>query len=730
MFLQKLRKDKKGLSLVELVCAVAILSIITMTIGGAMIFATNSYRQGTVDTALQQEAQFTANAIESLLIDATDTVEFSGGVLTIKNTDFTYLITYDATEKTLRFTQHVTGDATNKIADNELLAEHVVKFVVDASNFATARNVILEIGLENGDSVFTTNYNITSRNDASAGDAPEVVADILCEDIIVLEPLQEYDLAVSVVGTADTGFGVSLDGPESADTTATVVPGAVRIKLGAMEDGGDDGQFRILISTSVVDSAGNPFTKWVTVKVRRVKQVDFSTVEVVSGTALTAGATYRVTATAGGTNLEEVVGASFDSDIHSYINPDTIRWSFRMTDGSDWNEWLQVGAIGTEEKTIEFTLKKDIEIGKGIEVTATALHPSGVLRGGQYTNKAARAAAAETMYGSVKNSFKIEKANDLGDHTFLRGDDFDIPINRDLNELIRRDWEKNNPGEFDPEYDGYNSGYTGNHHIRYVCDCEGGVHKSVNRGYGGYDYPGWKKLSYQGMDTSKIEFKAADLIDMRYMETYTIELVYSFTYLNKDNELCVFPIGFNPQHADQDPEYVIEWTIDPIGIVFGKCQTDSDIPVDLGSNGYLHEGGLAVGSLAKPLQLNQSHNTKITYTNIGPGSNWKAGVNYLLSTNARIYEYTGSGWQYKFSNQVTNQFNSDKYRQTGTICFGTVNNFQKGKIYKMVLGGTTTDSDGNLLVGQIYTSETGYETYSLNNETGAPGRGLIYFQLN
>ena len=87
MFLQRLRKDKRGLTLIELVCAIAILSIITLTISGAVVFSANSYRAGAIDTALQQEAQFTANTIESLIIDATDTVTYSGGVLTIKNVD-------------------------------------------------------------------------------------------------------------------------------------------------------------------------------------------------------------------------------------------------------------------------------------------------------------------------------------------------------------------------------------------------------------------------------------------------------------------------------------------------------------------------------------------------------------------------------------------------------------------------------------------------------------------
>ena len=38
----KCREDRRGLTLIELVCAVAILAIISATVGGAMVVATNS----------------------------------------------------------------------------------------------------------------------------------------------------------------------------------------------------------------------------------------------------------------------------------------------------------------------------------------------------------------------------------------------------------------------------------------------------------------------------------------------------------------------------------------------------------------------------------------------------------------------------------------------------------------------------------------------------------------
>ncbi len=730
MFMQKLRRDKRGLSLIELICAIAILAIISTTIGGAMVFASNSYRHGSVDTALQQETQFAVNAIESLIIDATQTVDFAGGVLTITNTDYTYVITYDAVAQTLRYTQFVTGDPDTVVAENELLASHVTSFDINADEFAVSRNVLIEIGMENGKSSFTSNYNITSRNDASAGDAPDIVAQINCENLLVLEPNQEYILGVSVVRPPDTGYGVSLDGNESIDTTAAkLAAGGVKIKLGATETGGDDATFRLLITTSATDGEGNPFTKWVTIRVRRTLSVDIDSPSLVSGDAFKEGAIYTSTAMPLGSFLAEDTGATYDTGEHAYINPNTIRWSFSMSDGSAASEWMEVVETGTEDNTVKIRLKQDLPTGKGIMFKATALHSHGDQRGGVWSNKASRQNVAKTQYADVFGEVELVKTQ--GDSLFLRGDDFNVPIIRKLEDIIKADYERNGV-PYDPDHQGYNAGYTGNHHIRY---------KSQDSDSQSVGYSAWKKLAEQGQDCTIIKFNAADLADMRYMETYDLDLVYSFTYQDKDNNTHTYPMYFDPTDPTDEklhPEDIYSWVIDPIGIVFGQCQTDSNTPINLSEEGYLYEGGKAIGSLNNPLQLTQSHNTKITYTNIGPGSNWKAGVNNLLSARPIIYEWSGSAWVYKGDIQMTNAFDGGS-RQTGTLVFGTVNGFTKGKTYKMIIGDKMKDASGNVICdennvptypGQIYTADTGWETYSLNNSAGTAARGLIYFQLN
>ena len=55
------------MSLVELVCAVAIFGVATTAIGSAMVVSAQSYSRGTYELDVQQEAQITTNLIGNLV---------------------------------------------------------------------------------------------------------------------------------------------------------------------------------------------------------------------------------------------------------------------------------------------------------------------------------------------------------------------------------------------------------------------------------------------------------------------------------------------------------------------------------------------------------------------------------------------------------------------------------------------------------------------------------------
>ena len=63
--------NNKGLTLMELICAIAILAIVTASIGSVMVVSARSYQRDSDEVSLQQEAQVTANQIADLVIDST-----------------------------------------------------------------------------------------------------------------------------------------------------------------------------------------------------------------------------------------------------------------------------------------------------------------------------------------------------------------------------------------------------------------------------------------------------------------------------------------------------------------------------------------------------------------------------------------------------------------------------------------------------------------------------------
>ena len=63
-------KNKNGLSLVELIVTIAILSIVSIGIGAAVVSSTKSYTSGSAEVDLQQEAQNITNILTNIVMDA------------------------------------------------------------------------------------------------------------------------------------------------------------------------------------------------------------------------------------------------------------------------------------------------------------------------------------------------------------------------------------------------------------------------------------------------------------------------------------------------------------------------------------------------------------------------------------------------------------------------------------------------------------------------------------
>lgn len=63
-------RNQKGLTMIELLCAITIFGVALAAVGGIMIISANQYNRGSLEVELQQEAQITSNLITNMIINS------------------------------------------------------------------------------------------------------------------------------------------------------------------------------------------------------------------------------------------------------------------------------------------------------------------------------------------------------------------------------------------------------------------------------------------------------------------------------------------------------------------------------------------------------------------------------------------------------------------------------------------------------------------------------------
>lgn len=383
------REDNRGLTLVELVCTIAILSIVATAVGGVMVASAKNYQKGTTEIELQQEAQITVNQIGDLVIDATLQVSFSGtpggdGILAIRQDSTLYEVSFQATAKEIRYAEYVvdnTGAVTNTVVSNELMTENVTLFEADATQFADSGILKLKLALEKNNRTYASDFTITSRNGGRTITTTEAAATISAETEIVLEPNQDYPLTATVTGPADTGVNWVLSGNTETGTYINVTPTGTYLHI----DNDERASTLTLLAQSNAkreDGVTPLAQKTVTVHVRRVTMVELN-VTLESGTAFRAGAIYRIDATVSGTNLDKFTGVSSDND---YIDPRKVTWDHVYSVngnevGGPYHNWESPSdyytAYDVTDTSMRIKLNRDYYDSSHLIVTAVAKHPEG-----------------------------------------------------------------------------------------------------------------------------------------------------------------------------------------------------------------------------------------------------------------------------------------------------------------------------------------------------------------
>lgn len=394
---EKMKKlNNRGLTLVELICAVAILSLIGTTIGSILVVSAKSYDSGMTEVNLQQEAQMVVNQINDLIIDttATSSVTFDGTTLSIPQGEKTHYVRYDAASKNLYYYYTDASHTT----DEELMASGITSFVADTSAYADSGNLFVDIGLEregkDSPRTFQATFQITSRNGV-VDTTPSASIDVV--DDVVLEPNQSYTFNPVVVGISNQAVVWDIVGGSTDSTTHMI---GNTIYVGSGEEGSI---VHLLVKTATVDAEGNAMAmRAVRVRIRRVNTVNVNILSV-NGTPYMAGTEYTITADIGGTYLEKEPW-DWDTD---YVEPYGITWAVNST-----------GAVPTAAPSITFVdrdplqptraiiklkLNEDMPRNAKLTIRATAIHPKGTF-GGLNTNKTG------ITYGNVYGETVIDNS--------------------------------------------------------------------------------------------------------------------------------------------------------------------------------------------------------------------------------------------------------------------------------------------------------------------------------
>ncbi|MBR6628144.1 MAG: type II secretion system protein [Lachnospiraceae bacterium] len=356
----------KGFSLVELICTMAIVSVVGTAVSGVLVVSGDSYKRGTNESELQQEAQLVANQINDLLIDAPSSVSYdpATSTLTIVKDGVTYTVSYNPTTKELMY------DQDDDMASAQVMARNVDSFNVDTNRFATTGYAKMNMELSNEGRVYPAVFTISARNkDMTATVAPVVSISTIAE--CLMEPNLTKNFDAVVTGLTDTTVNWSLYSaivPTDVNTKFT----GKNLKIGANET---RNLLRARVATNVVDpGSGLPLAeRMVTVKIRRVNTVAFiGEPALISGTDKMAGAEYRLTALVAGNNLD--IHADENAADYAAIDPYAINWSVT---GAASIKSQGTNATNPNQREVVIKLSRDMVAGETITVKATSAHAAG-----------------------------------------------------------------------------------------------------------------------------------------------------------------------------------------------------------------------------------------------------------------------------------------------------------------------------------------------------------------
>lgn len=414
LFRKRIKGNNRGLSLVELVCAVAIFGVAATAIGSAMVVSAQSYSRGTYELDVQEEAQTATNIVGNLIFDAVGATQ-NGNVVEIDGEGITYRITHNTTTGTLEYKE--IDSAGNE--STGVLAENVTSFntslTPDPADFDADKNIKVEITIEKNGRTFAASYNTTARNGSANAVGVVEAATIYMDTTVVIEPGQSnLSIPVEVRGSvADKTFNVA---KANTSDPYTVSKTANSVTISAGTDA--EGVYNFIVTTSATDGTNPLDSKLVTVQVRRVTGIGGT--KNFTGTEGAAGSSYSIDFDASCDYPDKVYGKDYDTN---YVDPYQFQFSYSIVNpetGYDVDDYITgiVEHTTGDRPYVTFNMVRNLQTGSKIAITCTSKHSIGTNKDG-------------VTYGPVSNTQYIEMPLISMDSNINRGNDGTTEISID-----------------------------------------------------------------------------------------------------------------------------------------------------------------------------------------------------------------------------------------------------------------------------------------------------------
>lgn len=635
LFSKKL--NNKGVSLVEVICALGIFAVVGGSVAGIMYVSTNTYSRSSMEIDVQQEAQFATNLISNLVLDASS-VENDGGLLKIKQGADEYVISHDTSNDTLWISKNG--------GDSQLLAEHIHTFDFNTDRFNETKALSLNFNVNKGDREFEEHYDVTARNGDVSGNSTTVTID--APRIVVLEPNESYDLDGN---TSVNGAYKNISWEISGSGMSSTIGSNKYINVPNTETANS---FTVIGTQK--DSSGNAqATTSVVVYVRRVNDISISP-RLISGTDLLTDAQYEIDASVFGNNLDPKALEL------NYFDPYSVEWSVNGEKAVVVG--TPVSGSKDEEPKIIIKLTDRLISTDTITVTAKSSHSFGNNRSGiEYDNSIIKtwtlAGPAYTVYSS-----NLSRGSDSQLAIF---DGYDAVKSKAI--LDYPSWSQN-----------FRSRYF--YRIREIEMHANGTYSTP------YEWVDWREWPQSGDNEDSKAINMRPVATEIFEPSKYYELEVCLTLRNADNNTYVWPAEY-PSHEGENPQSVVTNLMTRTALQRGTYIIhDMMKPVEAayclrykgGSEIFMNQ--LTAGTVDSPFVLDKNRMYELKISD----EPYVKGTKHDMVKNSMMFyvdQYIGGTWQPVTTYQDDNT--GKIVTASNGLVFGVIEN-KNGKI-EMVCGG-------------------------------------------